>query len=88
VVLQIDTDEGKSETCSASPQDTDHMMSIKVEEASDEEEAVPVGVPWQAMKAELEVSCMSNRYADLPAVFLICHLSCSLSDHQSLGMKQ
>jgi hypothetical protein len=76
MVLQNDTDEGKGSPGLCSETDplqshTDHMISIKVEKVSDEEEAVPVGAPWQAMKAEVEVSCMSNRYADLLAVFLI-----------------
>jgi hypothetical protein len=48
------------------------MISIKVEGVSDmQEEAVPVPISWQGMENELEVSCVSNKCAELPAVFLI-----------------
>jgi hypothetical protein len=88
VVLQDDTDVRKgspglhSETCTVSPQDADHITSIKVEEVSDvEDEIVPVPVAWR-MNTELEVSCMSDRYAELPVAFVCLPLL------QSVYMKQ
>jgi hypothetical protein len=52
-----------NETCPMPSQDANQVMIVKVEEVLDmQEEAVPVPVPWHAVKAEHEVSCMSVNY--------------------------
>jgi hypothetical protein len=46
-----------SEICLLSSRDAKQLMSVKVEEVSNEqEEEVPVPITWQTMKVEHEVS--------------------------------
>lgn len=48
------------ESCPLSSQDEYQVMTMKGEEVSDmQEEAVCVPIPWHAVKAECEVSCIS-----------------------------
>jgi DhnA family fructose-bisphosphate aldolase class Ia len=67
VDLQNETDVVKylpdlyRETCLTSSQDANQVMIMKVEEVSGmQEKAVPVPIPWHAVNAECEVSCMSQ----------------------------
>jgi hypothetical protein len=49
-----------TEICPLSSYDACQLVSVKVEDVSDnEEETVPMPVSWHSVKAECEVSCMS-----------------------------
>jgi hypothetical protein len=57
--LQIET-VVEDARCPVSSQDANQVMIMKVEEVSDmQEDAVPVPIPWHAIKAECEVSRVS-----------------------------
>jgi hypothetical protein len=66
VDLQNDVDVEKdlpgscNETCPMPSPDANQVTIVKVEEVTDlQEESVPEPVPWHAVKAEHEVSCIS-----------------------------
>jgi hypothetical protein len=59
-VVVKDTPRLSREACPMSSRDANQVMIMKVEEVSDmQEEAVPVPIPWHAIKAECEVSRVS-----------------------------